>query len=93
MDLQIHQNFQKTGNFIYQETLNQHQNINKIYSQSINTIRVHSYFNEERDEVELISALMRFGRDGAVVALDYMMGLKECLKSIFSDNTLNQTMR
>lgn len=57
----------KTGDFIYQETLQQHQDINRIYSQSINTVRVHSFYNEEKDEVELISALMRFGKDGAVV--------------------------
>lgn len=56
-----------SGKFIYQEKLKQHRDINRIYSQSINTVRVHSLYNQEKDEVELISALMRFGKDGVEV--------------------------
>jgi hypothetical protein len=53
--------------FIFQETVIQHDEINKIYSKSINTIRVHTLYNKKTNEVEIISALMRFGHGGSVV--------------------------
>lgn len=52
--------------FIFQETIVQHPKINDIYSNSINTIRIHTYKNENND-VEIVSALMRVGHGGAIV--------------------------
>lgn len=59
--------FLKTEEFIYQETIQQHSAIDKIYKDSVNTIRLHSYFDKKNDKVEIISALMRFGKDGTKV--------------------------
>lgn len=52
-------------NFIFQETIFQHDEVNKIYPESINTVRVHAAVNAA-NEVEIISALMRFGTNGNV---------------------------
>lgn len=53
--------------YLFQETVKQHQILNAIYSSSINTIRAHSYFNRETNEIIVVSALMRFGSGGGVV--------------------------
>lgn len=54
------------GHSIIQEVIVQHDDINKINPYSINTIRMDTYINEE-GHVEVLSALMRFGRKGSVV--------------------------
>ncbi|MBZ5202036.1 hypothetical protein HU147_12480 [Planomicrobium chinense] len=53
--------------FIFQETIVQHPIINEVYSKSINTIRVHTYYNRDEKHTEITSALMRFGYGGAIV--------------------------
>lgn len=53
--------------FIFQETIEQHKEVNKIYNKSINTVRVHTFFNSTNNQVELLSALMRFGSHGSEV--------------------------
>ena len=53
--------------FVFQENIVQNERINKIYDKSINTIRIHTYFHEEENKVEIISALMRFGFGGSIV--------------------------
>jgi hypothetical protein len=51
-------------NFIFQETVTQHPDINKIYSQSLNTVRIDTFINDD-GEPEIISALMRVGQYGS----------------------------
>ncbi|MFP3470774.1 sugar-transfer associated ATP-grasp domain-containing protein, partial [Micrococcus sp. SIMBA_144] len=41
--------------------------LQKVYPASINTIRVHTYYNKKADEVKIISALIRFGASGRIV--------------------------
>lgn len=57
----------RNSSCLFQETLNQHDQVNNIYSKSINTIRVHSYYDKNNNTVEIVSALMRFGSQGNVV--------------------------
>lgn len=54
------------GNYLFQETINQHSSINKIYSSSINTLRVHTYTDTDGNK-KIASALMRFGMGGSVI--------------------------
>lgn len=54
-----------TIEFIFQEMVVQDERINKIYSQSINTMRIHVYKNNS--EIKITSAMMRFGRNGSSV--------------------------
>ncbi|MDO5978638.1 sugar-transfer associated ATP-grasp domain-containing protein [Flavivirga spongiicola] len=48
------------GCFVHTEIINQHTEINKIHSKSVNTIRMISFITPE-DEIEIICAFMRFG--------------------------------
>lgn len=48
----------KQTDFIIQENLVQHDLLNKIYSNSINTVRVHTYRHD--GEVKITSSIMRF---------------------------------
>jgi hypothetical protein len=52
-----------SGNQIFQETVMQHRDINKIYAESLNTVRMDTFI-DHNGEAEVISAMMRFGRDG-----------------------------
>ncbi len=54
------------GSFIYQECLVQHDDINKIYENSINTLRFDVYMGED-NLPHLLGAVMRFGQGGSVV--------------------------
>lgn len=54
------------GNFIYQKVVIQHDDINKIYSHSINTIRF-TTFMDTIGKTHILSAMMRFGNNGSVV--------------------------
>ena len=49
-----------------QETLIQHPEVDCINPYSINTVRIDTYIKENGD-VEILSALMRFGRKGSIV--------------------------
>jgi len=55
----------KEMNFIFQETTQQHEKLNRIYSGSINTVRVNTYRVD--NDVKMVSGLMRFGTNGSVV--------------------------
>ena len=56
----------ETTNFIFQPTVQQHEDIMKIYDKSINTIRVHTY-RDKFNNIKVISAFMRFGAGGNYV--------------------------
>lgn len=55
-----------SNDFLFQETVNQNDKLSKVNSSSLNTIRIHTFFNDDGD-VEIISALMRFGTNGGIV--------------------------
>lgn len=55
------------GKYIFQETILQHENVNKLYSNSINTIRIHTNYDKKSGKIEITSALMRIGSKGRVV--------------------------
>ncbi|NAS32247.1 hypothetical protein GTQ40_14780 [Flavobacteriaceae bacterium R38] len=54
------------GNFLFQECIKQHSEINVINPDTVNSIRFNSYMDESGNS-EIISAFMRFGRNGNVV--------------------------
>lgn len=54
------------GNAIYQEVIIQHEEVNKIYAKSINSIRFTS-FRDKTGKTNILSAMMRFGNNGSVV--------------------------
>jgi len=60
-----------SGNFIFQESVTQHPDINKIYSHSLNTVRIDTFINND-GESEILSAAMRMGTDGSFI--DNMSG-------------------
>lgn len=53
-------------NYVYTETVKQHEEINKIHSKSLNTIRIISLITSENN-IEIISAFIRFGVGDSVV--------------------------
>lgn len=53
--------------FLFQEYLTQHESINSIYGESLNTLRVHAYVDPDDQQVHILSALMRFGAGGNIV--------------------------
>lgn len=55
-----------SSNYIVQDTIKQHPAIDRINPYSINTIRVDTFIKQD-GTVEILSALMRFGRKGSVV--------------------------
>ena len=54
------------ANCIIQEVINQHADINKIYPDAINTMRMDMYL-EENGKINIMSSLMRFGKNGSNV--------------------------
>ena len=54
------------GSFIFQETLIQHPNLSRIYSRSINTLRLDTFVRND-GSISIISGLMRFGMHGREV--------------------------
>ena len=50
----------KQGSYIFQEALQQHESVNKIYPNSINTVRIETYLNNSGD-IEILGGFMRFG--------------------------------
>lgn len=53
--------------FIFQDLIVQHEEVNKVYPHSINTVRVNAMFDRNKNEASILSALMRFGSGGSVV--------------------------
>ena len=54
------------GTFIYQECLEQHTAINKIYDISINSLRIDVCL-DENEKANLLGAVMRFGAGGSAI--------------------------
>lgn len=54
------------NSYIHQELAIQHEAINKIYSKSINTLRVETFINK-KDEVHIVGTFMRFGSGNSFV--------------------------
>ena len=52
------------SDMIFQRYLIQHEDIDKIYSHSVNTLRLDSYMNKKGD-IHIVSAYMRFGAGGS----------------------------
>lgn len=59
--------------FIIQEILKQHENLNRVYAKAINTIRVISLRID--DEIKILSSIIRFGNAGAFVDNESSGGL------------------
>ena len=51
--------------FIIQEVVSQHECLNKIHDKSVNTVRIMTFYYQ--DKVHLLSSVLRMGRDGARV--------------------------
>ena len=54
------------NSFIHQEAIHQHEEINKIYSKSINTIRIDTYI-DNNGKTHVLGTAMRFGSGGKAV--------------------------
>lgn len=54
------------GSYIFQETLTQHPSLSRIYSRSINTVRLDTFVRND-GSISIISGLMRFGMHGREV--------------------------
>ena len=52
--------------FIFQEVIQQHGDLRKINSSSVNTLRIITYKNQ-KNEVEILSGFIRLGRKGAII--------------------------
>ncbi len=50
----------KRGAYVFQETIMQHEAVNKIYPNSINTVRIETYLNNSGG-IEILGGYMRFG--------------------------------
>ncbi|MBQ4819556.1 sugar-transfer associated ATP-grasp domain-containing protein [Aquimarina sp. MMG016] len=55
-----------TGDYIFQEVVKQHDLINTIYADSINTIRFDTYIDKNKN-IHILSAFMRFGQGGSFI--------------------------
>lgn len=53
--------------FIFQETIIQNNSMKNIYPDSINTLRIYTYLDREKNKVEIILALLRVGSKGSIV--------------------------
>lgn len=51
---------------IHQEVVEQHEEVNRMYKHSVNTIRFDTYIDKNND-IHILSAFMRFGRGGSVI--------------------------
>lgn len=54
-----------SGNYIHQEKISQHDAINTIHANSVNTLRVNTYL-DKKGECYILSALMRFGSGNSI---------------------------
>lgn len=50
------------GRYLVQQSITQHEDINRIYSKSINTIRLETVFNNKTGSLEILPPLLRVGR-------------------------------
>jgi hypothetical protein len=64
-DDELSQQLKEPSDYIIQEVLSQHESINNIYDQSINTVRIMSLLMD--GNVYLLSSVLRMGRDGSHV--------------------------
>ena len=74
----------KEGSYIFQEAIDQHEEINNVFSNSINTVRIETYLNKN-NEVQIIGGFMRFGfgrsyldnisSGGFMVPIDFKKGI------------------
>jgi len=60
--------------FIFQELIQQHEVLKKINRTSINTLRVVT-FNNNKNEVEIVSGFIRIGRKGAIIDNAHLGGI------------------
>lgn len=63
---QVSQKLFTAGDFLVQKRLEQHEDIQKIYPYSINTVRIDSH-TDENGNTEILSALIRLGANKSVV--------------------------
>ncbi len=66
MDLALHADGLLNNSYIHQKVLVQHAEINKIHSESINSVRIVTYIDKNND-IHILSALMRFGIGKSIV--------------------------
>jgi hypothetical protein len=69
-DVQI-SDFKKNDNYLIQPSIKQHDDINKLYGNSVNTIRIATYLTDS-GEVEVVLKIMRFGRGNS--RIDNLVG-------------------
>ena len=55
-----------TSAFIHQESIEQHSDLNKIYPNSVNTIRIETYIDKS-GKANILGTFIRFGANGRVV--------------------------
>ncbi|MBS4538819.1 hypothetical protein GOQ27_10105 [Clostridium sp. D2Q-11] len=56
----------ETQDFLFQETVIQNEVLSKVNPSSLNTVRIHTFYNEQ-GEIEIMSAMMKFGIKGGIV--------------------------
>lgn len=78
------------GNYIHEELVKQHSEINKIYSGSINTIRIDTYL-DNNNNVNILTAGMRFGGGNSFV--DNLSSDGFWVRINMEDGTLNKVGR
>lgn len=59
----IFEELQNEGNTLYvlEEVINQSEELSKFHANSINTIRVSTYYNKTKDDIKVLFAFIRFG--------------------------------
>lgn len=73
----------KEGSYVFQHAIKQHDDINDIFPNSINTLRIETYL-DRNDEIQILGGYMRFGfgnsyldnvsAGGFMVAIDFKEG-------------------
>ena len=63
-DIERYGNYILKNDCIHQEAITQHAFINKIYPDSLNTMRFFTYL-DKKDKIHIVSAYMRFGQGGS----------------------------
>lgn len=63
-----------TKDFIFQEVIEQHEDLKRINASSVNTLRIITYKNEQ-NEVEILSGFIRLGRKGAIIDNAHIGGI------------------
>lgn len=60
--------------FIFQELIQQHEDLRRINQSSVNTLRIVTYKNE-KNEIEVLSGFIRVGRKGAIIDNAHIGGI------------------